>query len=51
MALGPSLSGSMMSVTMKSRSTLDPAAGRDQIDVERALAEIRAGRPRGRAGQ
>ncbi len=34
-----------MSVTMKSRSTLDPAAGRDQIDVERALAEIRAGRP------
>ncbi|BAQ43552.1 GTP cyclohydrolase [Methylobacterium aquaticum] len=35
----------MMSVTMKSSSILDPAAGRDQIDVERALAEIRAGRP------
>ncbi len=34
-----------MSVTMKSSSILDPAAGRDQIDVERALAEIRAGRP------
>ncbi|MBK3424158.1 GTP cyclohydrolase, partial [Methylobacterium sp. IIF4SW-B5] len=30
---------------MKSSSILDPAAGRDQIDVERALAEIRAGRP------
>lgn len=34
-----------MSVAMQSSSNLDPAAGRDQIDVERALAEIRAGRP------
>ncbi|AWN55642.1 GTP cyclohydrolase [Methylobacterium sp. 17Sr1-1] len=34
-----------MSVTMQSSSNVDPAAGRDQIDVERALAEIRAGRP------
>ncbi|AWB24914.1 GTP cyclohydrolase II RibA [Methylobacterium currus] len=34
-----------MSVTMQSSSSVDPAAGRDQIDVERALAEIRAGRP------
>ncbi|UHC18097.1 GTP cyclohydrolase II RibA [Methylobacterium currus] len=30
---------------MQSSSSVDPAAGRDQIDVERALAEIRAGRP------
>ncbi|WP_053080589.1 GTP cyclohydrolase II RibA [Methylobacterium variabile] len=38
-----------MSVTMQSSTSLDPAAGReqvqDQIDVERAVAEIRAGRP------
>ncbi len=39
-----------MSVTMQSSSSnLDPAAGREQrqeqVDVERALAEIRAGRP------
>ncbi|NGM35599.1 GTP cyclohydrolase II RibA [Methylobacterium sp. DB0501] len=38
-----------MSVAMQSHLNLDPAAGReqvrDQIDVERALAEIRAGRP------
>ncbi len=44
---------SMMSVTMQSHSNLGPAAGREQaqvqgqaqIEVERALAEIRAGRP------
>lgn len=43
-----------MSVTMQSSSSLDPVAGREQvradidqaqIEVERALAEIRAGRP------
>ncbi|AWN50156.1 GTP cyclohydrolase [Methylobacterium terrae] len=42
-----------MSVTMQSHLSLDPAAGReqvrdqvrDQVGVERALAEIRAGRP------